>query len=144
MRIMGRFVAITLSFLISIILFGCATTIKDYKPKSSEEEAIKMVLIEFESAWNKRGVQRIMAILDDDGRFLSGKERKINSKKEYGDILPTRMAEFPTMAIGIPKINIAGEKSVVNVSIDYIKFQSSFVFHLVKKNNKWLIMSWEY
>ena len=110
MRIMGRFVAVTLLFFISISIFGCATTIKDYKPRSSEEEAIKMVFIEFESAWNKRGVQRIMAILDDDGRFLSGKERKINSKKEYGDILPTRMAEFPTMAIGIPKINILGNR----------------------------------
>ena len=69
MRIIGRFVAITLLFLISIILFGCAATLKDYKPKSSEEEAIKMVLVEFESAWNKRHVPRILTILHDNGRF---------------------------------------------------------------------------
>ena len=145
MRIMGRFVAITLLFLISIILLGCAATLKDYKPKSSEQEAIKMVLVALESAWNKNDLPGVLAVFHEKGRFMTGKEKKVVSKKEYADILPSRIAELPTMTIGTPKINIAGEKAVVNASVDFIKFQNpSFIYHMVKENNKWLIMSWEY
>ncbi len=131
--------------LISIILFGCAATLKDYKPKSSEEDAIKVVLVAFESAWNRHDLQGVLAVFHDKGKFMTGREKKIVSKKEYADILPARMSELPTMIIGVPKINIAGEKAVVNVSVDFVRFQNpSFIYHLVKENNRWFIMSWEY
>ena len=131
--------------LISIILFGCAATLKDYKPKSSEEDAIKVVLVAFESAWNRHDLQGVLAVFHDKGKFMTGREKKIVSKKEYADILPLRMLELPTITIGIPKIDIAGEKAAVNASVDFVKFQNpSFIYHMVKENNKWLIMSWEY
>ena len=76
---------------------------------------------------------------------MTGKEKKALSKKEYADILPTRMAELPTMTIGSPRINITGEKAVVNASVDFIKFQNpSFIYYMVKEKNKWFIMSWDY
>jgi len=126
-------------------LFGCAATLKDYKPKSSEEDAIKVVLVAFESAWNRHDLQGVLAVFHDKGKFMTGREKKIVSKKEYADILPARMSELPTMIIGVPKINIAGEKAVVNVSVDFVRFQNpSFIYHLVKENNRWFIMSWEY
>jgi len=131
--------------LISIILFGCAATLKDYKPKSSEEEAIKVVLVGFENAWNRHDLQGVLAAFHEKGKFMTGREKKIVSKKEYADILPLRMLELPTITIGIPKIDIAGEKAAVNASVDFVKFQNpSFIYHMVKENNKWLIMSWEY
>jgi len=137
--------AMALLFLISIMLFGCAATLKDYKPKSSEEDAIKVVLVAFESAWNRHDLQGVLAVFHDKGKFMTGREKKIVSKKEYADILPARMSELPTMIIGVPKINIAGEKAVVNVSVDFVRFQNpSFIYHLVKENNRWFIMSWEY
>jgi len=140
-----RLGAMALLFLISIMLFGCAATLKDYKPKSSEEEAIKVGLVGLESAWNRHDLQGVLAVFHEKGKFMTGREKKIISKKEYADILPSRMLELPTMTIGTPKINIAGEKAVVNASVDFVKFQNpSFIYHMVKENNKWLIMSWEY
>lgn len=140
-----RLGAMALLLLISIMLFGCAATLKDYKPKSSEEEAIKVVLVSFESAWNTHDVQGVLAVLHEKGKFMTGREKKIVSKKEYADILPSRFLELPTMTIGTPKINIAGDKAEVNASVDFVKFKiPSFIYHMVKKNNKWLIMSWEY
>ena len=137
--------AMALLFLISIMLFGCAATLKDYKPKSSEEEAIKVVLVGFENAWNRHDLQGVLAAFHEKGKFMTGREKKIVSKKEYADILPLRMLELPTITIGIPKIDIAGEKAAVNASVDFVKFQNpSFIYHMVKENNKWLIMSWEY
>ncbi len=137
--------AMALSFLISIMLFACAATLKDYKPKSSEEEAIKVVLVGFESAWNRHDLQGVLDVLHEKGKFMTGREKKLVSKKEYADILPSRMLEVPTMTIGTPQINIVGEKAVVNASIDFVRIQiPSFIYHMVKENNKWLIMSWEY
>lgn len=137
--------AMALLFLISIMLFGCAATLKEYKPKSSEEEAIKVVLVGLETAWNRHDLQGVLAVFHEKGKFMTGREKKIVSKKEYADILPSRMLELPTMTIGTPKINIAGEKAVVNASVDFVKFQNpSFIYQMVKENNKWLIMSWEY
>ncbi len=139
-----RLGGMALLFLISIMLFGCAATLKDYKPKSSEEEAIKVVLVSLESAWNRHDLQGVLAVFHEKGKFMTGREKKLVSKKEYADILPSKMLEIPTMTIGTPKINIVGEKAVVNASVDYVRFQSPFIYHMVKENNKWLIMSWEY
>jgi hypothetical protein len=140
-----RLRVMALVFLISIMLFGCAATLKDYKPKSLEEEAIKVVLVGFENAWNRHDLQGVLAVLHEKGKFMTGREKKIVSKKEYADILPSRMLELPTMTIGTPKIDIAGEKAAVNASVDFVRFQNpSFIYHMVKENNRWFIMSWEY
>jgi hypothetical protein len=102
-------------------------------------------LLAFETSWNKHDLQGVLAILHEKGKFATGKEKKALSKKEYANTLPTRMAELPTMTIGIPRIHIAGEKAVVNAWVDFIKFQNpSFIYYMVKENNKWFMMSWEY
>ena len=140
-----KLLPMVLFFLVSAFFFGCASTLKEYKPKSSEEGAIKMILVAFETAWNKHDLPGVLAVFHEKGRFMTGKEKKVISKKEYADILPTRIAELPTMTIGTPKINIAGEKAAVNASVDFVKFQNpSFIYYMVKEDNKWFIMSWEY
>ncbi len=134
-----------LLFFVSAFFFGCASTLKDYKPKSSEEEAIKMTLVAFETSWNRHDSSGVLAVLHEKGKFATGREKKGLSKKEYADILPARMAELPTMIIGSPRINITGEKAIANASVDFIKFQNpSFIYYMVKENNKWFIMSWDY
>jgi len=140
-----RFITISFTFIFCLLFYsvGCAATLKDYKPKSSNEEAIKTLLLKWETTWNKRDVQGNLALWHDSAKIMYGRERKIAPKKEYADILPKTMAGY-TIKVGAPKINIMGDKADVKVTLDFGQFQSAETFYLVRENNKWLIMSWKY
>jgi len=139
---------ITLSFIfifcLSFFFVGCVATLKNYKPKSSNEEAIKTLLLRWETTWNKRDAQGNLALWHDDAKIMYGRERKIASKKEYADMLPKRMAGHPTIKLRAPKIDIKEDKAVVKVTIDFGRHQSATTFYLVCENNKWFIMSLKY
>jgi hypothetical protein len=129
---------------VSVFFFGCASTLKDYKPKSSEEEAIKIILVAYESAWNKHDQQGVLTLLHENAQVMTGREKSIVSKKEYAVILPRRMTDFPTTKLYEPTISIAGDKASVKLLVDMGNFQNQFVFHMIRENNKWFIMKWEY
>ena len=75
---------------------------------------------------------------------MYGRERNTASKKEYANILPERMAAYPTIKLSAPKISIMGDKADVKVTLSTGQFQSSTAFYLVREKSKWLIMSWKY
>jgi len=131
-----------------ILLFGCVATLKDYKPKykpkSSTEEAIKMLLLKLEATLNNKDEQGNLALWHDNAKVMYGRDRKIASKKEYVKILPERMKAHFSYKLGAPKINIKGDKSYVNVTFNIDGNYVPFFIYLVRENNKWLMMSWEY
>jgi hypothetical protein len=131
-------------FLLLLVLVGCAATLKDYEPASSDEEAIKTVLMTYEMAWNRRDVPGVLSLLYDHGKFMTGRDLRIVSKKEYAKILPERMAQIPSMTQGIPRISIIEDNAVVSVLVDFQKFETRFFYQLIKENNKWFIMSCDY
>jgi len=100
-----------------VFLFGCAATLKEYKPKSSEEEAIKMSLLAFESAWNKHDQQGVLNLLHENAQLMTGREKSLLSKKEYVSILPKRMTDFPTTKLYEPTISVAGDKASVKILV---------------------------
>jgi hypothetical protein len=139
-----RLITITLIFCLLVFLIGCVTALKDYKPKSSVEEAIKTVLVMYETEWNKHNEAGVLALYHDRAKIMYGRERTIASKKEYANTLPRTMAAYPTIKLGAPKISITGEKADVKVILSLAQFQSQSTFYLVRERSKWLIMSFKY
>lgn len=139
-----RFTIITLISFLSILVIGCVATLNDYRPKSSDEEAIKMLLVKWESTWNNHNEQGNLGLWHDSAKIMYGKDRMIASKKEYVNILPERMAAHPTIKLGAPKMNIIGDKADVKVTLSIGQYQTPTTFYLVREKSKWLIMSWKY
>jgi len=139
-----RFITITFIFCLLVFFIGCVATLKDYKPKSSVEEEIKIVLVMYENEWNKHDKTGVLALFHDRANIMYGGERNIASKKEYVNILPERMAASPTIKLSAPKMSITGDKADVKVTLSTGKFQPSITFYLVREKSKWLIMSWKY
>jgi hypothetical protein len=133
-----------LFFFVSFFFFGCASTLKDYKPKSSEEEAIKMTLVAFESAWNKHDQQGVLALLHENAQLMTERGKSIVSKKEFAVLLPRGMTEFSPTELYEPTISVAGDKASVKLRVDMGQYQNQFTFHMIRENNKWSIMRWEY
>jgi len=100
-----KIIKITLISFLLMFLIGCVATLKDYKPTSFTEEAIKTLLLKWETTWNKRDVQGNLALWHDSAKIMYGygTDRKIASKKEYADILPKRMAAHHTIKLGAPQ-----------------------------------------
>ena len=139
-----RFITITFIFFLLVFLIGCVATLKDYKPKSSVEEEIKIVLVMYENEWNKHNEAGVLALFHDRAKVMYGRERNIASKKEYVNILPERMAAYPTIKLSAPKMSITGDKADVKVTLSMGQYQTPTTFYLVREKSKWLIMSWKY
>ena len=139
-----RFITITFIFCLLVFFIGCVATLKDYKPKSSVEEAIKIVLVAYENAWNKHNEVGVLAFFHDSAQVMYGRDRKIASKKEYVGILPERMAANPTIKLSAPKIDVREDKAVVKVNMSTRGHQMQVTFNMVQENNKWFIMSMKY
>jgi hypothetical protein len=132
-----------LFFFVSFFFFGCASTLKDYQPKSSEEEAIKMTLVAFESAWNKYDWQHVLSLLHENAQLMTGGEKRIVSKKEYAAILRKRMELFHAKLYE-PTISVTGDNASVKLRFDTGQSINQFTFQMIRVNNKWLIIRWEY
>ncbi|MBC8419200.1 MAG: nuclear transport factor 2 family protein [Desulfobacterales bacterium] len=132
-----------LLFGFSLVLFSCAT-LKDSKPKSQEEALIKKVLVAFWDAFEKGDVKGVSALLTENATCMTGKDRKVFSKKEYLDTLSQRAGDSPHIVMGEPQMSIKGDKADVKCSVTRDQWYGQFVFHLIKENGKWLIMGWKY
>ena len=138
---MGKLIIL---IMVLFFLFGCSSTLKDYKPKSSDEEAIKMTLVAFESLWNKHDALGVLNLLHENAQLMTGMDRSIVSKKEYAVILPGRIKELSPTKIYELTISVTGDKASVKFRSATGQFQNQFTFHMIRENNKWFIMKWEY
>ena len=127
-----------------LLLFGCLTHLKDYQPKSPEEDAIKTVLVNSENAWNNNDLQGYLAVLHESGQFMYGTKRYIVSKKEFAERIPQIKASKPVFTFGIPKITITKDTAVVNLKDYNIPGGWPWTVHMVREKEKWYIMSNEY
>jgi hypothetical protein len=75
---------------------------------------------------------------------MTGMEKSMVSKKEYVSMLPNRMTVFPTAKLYEPTISVAGDKASVKLRVDMGQYQNQFTFHMIRENNKWFIMRWQY
>jgi hypothetical protein len=137
------FVVLMLSF--SLIAFSsCVTTLQSHKPKSPDEAAVKEILIKWESTWNSQDVQGNLSLWNHASKIKYGKDRKVASKNEYSKILPERMNAVPSIKLGVPKIKLSGNKANAIVNMSMGSYQAPTTYHLVKENNIWSIIGWDY
>jgi ketosteroid isomerase-like protein len=109
-------VPIVISFCVSVFFFACAPTLKEYQPKSPEEEQIKTLLVDWQDSWNNKDQARVLALLHDDAKLMYGGERTVASKQEYAQLLPDRIKRNPTITLHAPKIRLGGDNAEVQVN----------------------------
>ena len=136
------FPMLTLSLM--ILMTACVTTLQSYEPKNPEEDAIKALLMKWESTWNKRDVEGHLRLWNNNAEIMYGRDRKIATKKEYVTILPERMKAVPSIKLEAPKIRFSGDKADVNLNMAAGNYKTPVTYHLVKENNNWSIMTWDY
>lgn len=137
-------IPIAISFCVAVFFFACAPTLKEYQPKSPEEQEIMASLIHFQDAWNSKDEAGVLSFFHEDVKVMYGRERTVASKQEYAQLLPDRMKRTPTLNFKAPNINVAGDKAVVKVSASIQNRFTDFTMHMVRQNNKWYLMNWTY
>jgi hypothetical protein len=136
------------SLLVGALLFGCASaSIRDYKSKSSQEEAIRTALIAFETAWNTHEEKAVLAFLDDDfvlWVWTNGRRKIVFSKGTFGFRLQDILIRWRYLSLGLPEIWIRGSEATVHVPVSVDGSGSRITFRLVNRDRKWLFLEWEF
>ena len=128
----------------AILSCGQNEPLTNYEPKSTQEQALKGILLDFEDGVNTRDSKKIGNLIHKKASMMTGRERKILSRAEYIKVLPKRLAENPPIALGKPKITISGDKAEVKIYMARGDFNSLVVFNMKLENNKWYIQGWKY
>ncbi len=119
-------------------------TLADYEPKSPQEQAIKTVLLDFQEATNTKNHRKIENLIHERASIMIGRDRKILSKTAYVEILPKRLAENVSIALGKPKINVSGDNAEVKIYMTIGEYKLLIVYQMQFQKNKWYIQSWAY
>ena len=130
--------------LTAILSCGQNTPLAVYEPKSPQEQALKRVLLDFQDGVNTINSKKIENLIHEKASIMVGGDRKILSKAEYIKILPKRLAENPSVALGKPKMKVSGDKAEVKIYMARGDFNTLIIFNMQLENNKWYIQSWEY
>lgn len=128
----------------AILSCGQNEPLTNYEPKSTQEQALKSILLDFEDGVNTRDSKKIGNLIHEKASMMTGRERKILSRAEYIKVLPKRLAENPPIELGKPKITISGDKAEVKIYMARGDFNSLVVFNMKLENNKWYIQGWKY
>jgi len=136
-------------FVVTLFFVSCVTSLQTYKPSSLDEANIKEFFISMEKAWNNRDITGVLVAYHDNASIMSGKEKRMFSKKEYANRLEgkvvgvTGLKESGDIKYGAPKIRIYKNQTVeVNMNIKLYEFRNVTLkakFILILFNNSWLI-----
>jgi len=144
---MKRMIVFILFVFVVLTISGCAGTLKDYEAGSQDEEAIKSLLLYWQTSGNKGDVAGVLSVLTDDFQIYHNwpsNKAQVESKKEYGASLPEKMKRNPTVIVGLPEITVTGDKAIVRAPLDTTRGRLKATFYLERQNEKWLIMRLEW
>lgn len=128
----------------TILSCGRNEPLTNYEPKSPQEEALKSVLLDFQDGVNTLDSMKVGNLIHEKASIMIGRDRKILSKAEYIKILPKRLAENPSIALGKPKMKVSGAKAEVKIYMARGDNNALVIFNMALENNKWYIHSWQY
>ena len=134
---------VALLFLVTSI--SCGTPVSEYEPKNQAEQEIKALLIEFLECRNKHDLDGLLALFHDDAKVIQGARiRRIVAKKQSRETWPESFESNPTLKFTNAKMEVTENKAVVNLKIrtDGVKLKGTQ--HLVKENDRWLIIEYTY
>lgn len=129
-----------------ILVLSCDqnTPLIQYQPKSSQEQALKDVLLKFQEAVLNRDSDKVMDLIHPSASIMIGSDRKLLSKTEYAAVLPQRLAENSYIALGNPKMTVNGDKAQIKMFMTRAENNFLMIFQMKLENGKWTILSWEY
>ena len=139
-----KFYLLSLIVFTTFLLTSCVNTLQNYKPKNTDEAAIKNLLIKWEQTWNIGDVPGHLTLWNDNAKIMYGKDRNIATKEEYTKILPERMNANPSINLGAPTIKLYENKADVTVNMSIGSYQTPTTYHLIKENRTWSIINWNY
>jgi hypothetical protein len=124
MKRRGIFItSILFIFLLLIENMGFSADLKDYKPKSPDEEAIVSLLNKWKENWESGNVQGILDMLHDDAKIML-----------RGGPYPVKIATKEEAKVKIWVVLTEGT---------HMYYNWLYWFNLVKENNRWSIMGWK-
>ncbi len=139
-----RLIFITTILSIFLLLIGCAaqTNLKDYEPKSPDEEAIVKVLIKVQDAWNNKDLDEFLAAFHDNGEILYqiGASGVRYSKEKYAKVFSQQRGYVGHLTYVNPIITITGDKAIARVITPEVNMHSLLTYYMVKENGSWYIM----
>lgn len=123
------------------VLYACAgVPVKDYQPRSADEEEIIKVIMKHESAWNEQDISGFMATYHNSALIEYGCTGPLFSKSKFADIIERMMSEYPTVKLINPRSDISGNKAVVKVTSTELGDESHlFRLEMLKENEQWYI-----
>lgn len=128
----------------TVLSCGQNTPLALYEPKSPQEQAIKDIFLDFQNGINTMNYGQIENLIHDKASIMIGRDRKILSKAAYVDILPQRLAQNVSIALGKPKMKVTGDKAEVKIYMISGEYNLLIVYKMQFEKNKWYIQSWEY
>ncbi len=139
-----RLIFITTILSIFLLLIGCAaqTNLKDYEPKSPDEEAIVKVLIKVQDAWNNKDLDEFLAAFHDNGEILYGigASGVPYSKEKYAKVFSQQRGYVGPLTYVNPIITITGDKAIARVITPEVNMHNLLTYSMVKENGSWYIM----
>jgi hypothetical protein len=122
-------------------LHACASIpLKDYQPKSANEEEIIDVIMKHENAWNEKDISGFMATYHNSALIEIGCSGPLVSKSEFYNEIEGIMSDYPTVKFINPKLNVSEKNAVVTVTSTRLGNESHlFRLDMLKENDRWFI-----
>ncbi len=128
----------------AILSCGQNEPLSTYEPKSPQEQALKNVLLDFQDGVNTRNAKKIDNLIHEKASLMIGRERKLLSKAEYSKILPKRLADNPSIALGKPRMKVSDDNAEVKIYITRGDYNGLMNFNMKLEESKWYIQGWKY
>ena len=142
-RMLFRYLVFTMA-LTTLLSCGQNEPIANYEPKSTHEQALKNILLDFQDGVNTRNSNKIANLIHENAAIMTGRDRKILPKSAYVKILPKRLAENPPIALGKPKMTVYTDTAEVKIYMTRGDYNALVVFNMKLEDNKWYIHGWLY
>jgi hypothetical protein len=129
---------------------NAASSLRDYEPKSPDEEAIVSLILNYENAYNSGNIQGIKDLFWDEGKSMYGYQRMVFTKAEFDTVLPKKLADYPVLeALEPSSIEISGMNAKVYILVRYTDTTGSgppegtarYTIECIKHDNQWLFKS---
>jgi hypothetical protein len=126
------------------VILSCdrSTPLAMYEPKSSQEQALKSVLLQFEEGVRNRDADKVIHLIHENASIML--DRQFVSRAAYAEILPQRLADDSRMTLGTPRMTVSGDSAVIKIYMTRGDNRFLVIFTMKMENGSWYILGWEY
>ena len=123
------------------MLYACAgVPLKDYEPRTADEEELIEVVMKLERAWNEQDLSGFMAIFHDSALIELGCGGLLVPAKESADRIKRMMAEYPRVKLINPRLEVSESEALVVVTSTELGDEFHlFKLEMQKENEQWFI-----